>query len=252
MNLKGRRITDECVDQGLWVGRLGKQWKQSCKKSVCSRFSHVWLFATLWTATHQALLSIGFSKKEYRSELSCPPPGDLPNPGMELISLMSPTVAGVFFTTEPPGKLVKRQRKSWIKATAGICAGASGVLCLQHTAIHQLSSNYSRSLDFSSSFKVLGDRPRSGHVYVCSLSCVSLFSTPVNCSLPGSSVRGIFPARILESVAPPPRIFPTQGLNPCLLHWQLDSLSLRLLRSPSGHVSILKWSAVVVVFDNLM
>ena len=37
--------------------------------------------------------------------LPCPPPGDLPNPGIELVSLMSPALAGGFFTTEPPEKL---------------------------------------------------------------------------------------------------------------------------------------------------
>ena len=52
---------------------------------------------TLWTAT----LSIGFSRQEHWSELPCPPPGDLPDPGIEPVSLMSPTLAGGFFITEP-------------------------------------------------------------------------------------------------------------------------------------------------------
>ena len=42
---------------------------------------------------------MGFSRQEYRSGLSCPPPGDLPNPGIELTSLTSPALAGGFFTT---------------------------------------------------------------------------------------------------------------------------------------------------------
>jgi len=42
-------------------------------------FSHVWLFATLWTRAHQAPLSVGFSVEW----LPCPPPGYLPNPGTE-------------------------------------------------------------------------------------------------------------------------------------------------------------------------
>ena len=37
---------------------------------------------TLWTVTHQAPLSMGFSRQEYWSGLPCPPPGDIPNPGM--------------------------------------------------------------------------------------------------------------------------------------------------------------------------
>ena len=66
---------------------------------VLSRFSHVQLCATLWTVARQAPLSMGFSRLEYRSGLPCPPPGDLPDPGIEPTSLMSPALAGKFFTT---------------------------------------------------------------------------------------------------------------------------------------------------------
>ena len=48
---------------------------------------------------HQAPLSMGFSKQEHWSELPCPPPGYLPDPGIELASLTSPASAGRFFTT---------------------------------------------------------------------------------------------------------------------------------------------------------
>ena len=45
---------------------------------------------------------MGFSSQEYWSGLPCPPPGDLPNPGIEpTMSLVSPALAGVFFTTNP-------------------------------------------------------------------------------------------------------------------------------------------------------
>ena len=52
---------------------------------VCmlSRFSHVWLPATLWTVACHAPLSMGFSKQEYWSGLPCPPPGDLPDRKIE-------------------------------------------------------------------------------------------------------------------------------------------------------------------------
>ena len=46
-------------------------------------FSCVWLCATLWTAAHQASISLEFSRQEYWSGLLCPPPGDLPNSGIE-------------------------------------------------------------------------------------------------------------------------------------------------------------------------
>ena len=46
-------------------------------------FSSVQLFVTLWTVARQAPLSMGFSRPEYWSGLPCPPPGDLPKPGVE-------------------------------------------------------------------------------------------------------------------------------------------------------------------------
>ena len=51
-------------------------------------------FATLWTIARYAPLSMDFSKQEYWSGLPCPPPGDLPDPGIEPTSLMSPALAG--------------------------------------------------------------------------------------------------------------------------------------------------------------
>ena len=47
-----------------------------------------------WTAALQALLSMGFSRQEHWSGLPCPPPGDLPDPGIKPISLMSPALPG--------------------------------------------------------------------------------------------------------------------------------------------------------------
>ena len=68
---------------------------------VLSHFSLVcvWLSATPWTVAHQAPLSMGFSKQEYWSRWPCPPPADLPNPGIKPASLVSPALAGGFFTT---------------------------------------------------------------------------------------------------------------------------------------------------------
>ena len=53
--------------------------------------------ATLWTIALQAPLSMGFSRQEYRGGLLWPSPGDLTNPGVEPMSLMSPALAGRFF-----------------------------------------------------------------------------------------------------------------------------------------------------------
>jgi len=45
-----------------------------------------------------------FSRQEYWSGLPCPPPGDLPDPGIELTFPMVPALPSIFFTIEPPGK----------------------------------------------------------------------------------------------------------------------------------------------------
>ena len=49
-------------------------------------FSHVQLFATLWTVAKQALLSVGFSRRGYWSGLPCLIQGDLPHPGIKSAS----------------------------------------------------------------------------------------------------------------------------------------------------------------------
>ena len=68
---------------------------------MLSCFSRVQLFATLWAIARQAPLSMGFSRQEYLSGLPGPPPGDLPDPGIEphLLSLLHWQVGFL-----PPGK----------------------------------------------------------------------------------------------------------------------------------------------------
>ena len=61
-------------------------------------------FEIPWTVAHQAPLSVEFPRQEYWSGLPFPTPGDLPNPGIEPASPVSPALAGGFFTTEPCGK----------------------------------------------------------------------------------------------------------------------------------------------------
>ena len=66
-------------------------------------FSHVRLFATPWTVTHQAPPSMGFSRQEFWSGLLFPSPGDLPDPGIEP---RSPALQADALTSEPLGKYV--------------------------------------------------------------------------------------------------------------------------------------------------
>ena len=54
--------------------------------------SHFSYEVNLWTVASQALLSMGFSRQEYWSELSCPPPEDLPDPGIKPPSPAAPTL----------------------------------------------------------------------------------------------------------------------------------------------------------------
>ena len=114
---------------------------------VCmlSRFSHVWLLVSLWTVALQAPLSIGFSRQEYGSGLPCPPPGDLPYPGIKNVS---PALQAGSLPLAPPGKPITivytMQEESaeeyrtgtpdwgvmdcWIETRIGCCLGWKGIL----------------------------------------------------------------------------------------------------------------------------
>ena len=73
---------------------VGSVCAQSCLTSV-----------TPLTEACQVPLFIEFSRQKYWDGLPCPPSGDLPDPGIEPVSLAFPTLAGRFFTTALPGKL---------------------------------------------------------------------------------------------------------------------------------------------------
>ena len=75
----------------------GTLLRETWAPRVCmpSHFRHV----TLWTVALQVSLSMGFSRQEYWSGLPCPPEGDLPDPGIKPVFLMSPALARGFFAT---------------------------------------------------------------------------------------------------------------------------------------------------------
>ena len=81
---------------------LNKYFFTDIHVCLLSCFTHVQLSAAPWTADHQAPLSIGFSRQECWSRLPCPPPGDLPDPGIEPTSAVSPVLQADYFTAEPP------------------------------------------------------------------------------------------------------------------------------------------------------
>ena len=81
------------------VHRVKSEFGYIMHVCMLHHFSHVWLFATLWTVAGQAPLSVGFSMQVYWSGLPWPLPGDFPNQRTEPTSLTSPALAGRFFTT---------------------------------------------------------------------------------------------------------------------------------------------------------
>ena len=66
---------------------------------MLSHFIHVQLFVTLWTAAHQAALSMGIRQVRILEWVARPSSRDLPNLGIQSVSLMSLALAGGFFTT---------------------------------------------------------------------------------------------------------------------------------------------------------
>ena len=80
---------------------------------VTQWLSHVRFFTTPWTVTHQAPLSMGFSRQEYWSGLPFSTPRDLPDPETEFTSLASPAMASGFFTTGQQIIIPNLQMRSW-------------------------------------------------------------------------------------------------------------------------------------------
>ena len=89
---------------------------QTVCMSVCM-LSRVWLFATLWTVACQGPLSMGFSRQECCSGLPCPPPGDLPDPGIEPVSPASLALQAGSFPLSHRGRprvCLLHIKKCWI------------------------------------------------------------------------------------------------------------------------------------------
>ena len=84
------------MDRGAWQAAEHEAAKSQTQLfiplnsvSLVQVFSHIQVFATPWTVAHQAALSMEFPRQEYWSGVPFPPPGDLPDPGIELASLAS-------------------------------------------------------------------------------------------------------------------------------------------------------------------
>ena len=92
----------------FWCSR---QCQSAC---VLSHFSRVQLYATLWTVARQAPLSKALSRQDYWSGLLCPPPGNLPNQGLNPRLLCVPALAGRFFTASATWAALVSEYLLWI------------------------------------------------------------------------------------------------------------------------------------------
>ena len=130
----------------------------------------------------QAPLSMRFSRQEYWSGLPSPPPGDLPDPGIEPTSLTSPALAGGFFTTSTTW-----EAHIYLYLYIHIYI----YTYINHIYIY-ISNHFAIHLKLTWHCKLI--------ICVCTQSCLTLCD-PMDYSPPGSSVHGIFQASILEQVA---------------------------------------------------
>ena len=177
-------------------------------------FSHVRLFATLWTVAHQAPLSMEFSRQEYWSGLPCSPPGDLPNPGIEPMSLMSPALVGAFFTTSATWELPS------CRSTYFLCASHTG----RYASFQESKIRLREAKNITE-----GQIRLSGSESVsCSVVSNSL-RTPW--TLPGSSVHRILQARHWSGLLfLSPGDLPDPGMKASLLNCR----QILLLSEPPG------------------
>ena len=103
-------------------------WSQSQPYSVwllqAKSLQSLHLFATLRVIALQAPLSMGYSRREHRSGLPFPPPGDLPDPGMGPASFTSPALQVGSLPLTPPGKPFSvgggSERHNEVKVTGGL------------------------------------------------------------------------------------------------------------------------------------
>ena len=143
-----------CSIQKLGIpSNVQKSWSSLQRNVLCCAQSlqlHP-SWGTLWTVAGQAPLSMGFSRQEYWSGLPCPPPGDLPNPGIKPRSLRSPALAGRPFTTSATGEAQQgNPTQQWKRRTADaynnldpVSVGHRDVLQMQkarHREAHSVSA----------------------------------------------------------------------------------------------------------------
>ena len=135
-----------------------------------------------------------FSRQEYWNGLPFHFPGNLPNPGIKPVSLVSPTLAGGFFTTEPAENLVQMVAagaKS-LQSCLTLCDPTDGSPPGSPAVPGILQA---RTLEWVAIFLLQCMKVKSEREVA--QSCLTV-SDPMDCSLPSFSIHGIFQARVLE------------------------------------------------------
>jgi len=159
-------------------------WLHAC---VLSCFSRVWLFATPWTVAHQAPLSMRFSRQEYWSGLPFPPPENLPDPGIKPTSPAAPALQADSLPLSHQGSPLM-----WLHPGKPILSWNC-----QKPKMHLIHLTYGTPA-LNPAWAVACQAPLSMGFYRQEYWSVLSF--------------------------PSLGIFPTQGLNLSLLHWQADCL----------------------------
>ena len=193
----GKLRKSRCEFRALcWCGGKGGQGTQSWGMCVLSRLTRVRLFATLWTVERPGSSVLGILQARILQRVASSFSRGSSRPRDGVVSLASPALAGVFFTTSATWEVLR------MYAAAKLLS-------------RQSCSTLCDPIDGSPPGSRPWDSPgkHTGVGYHFLLQCMKMKSEsevaqsclilrdPMDCSLPGSSVHGISQARVLEWVA---------------------------------------------------
>ena len=177
---------------------------------MLSHFSRVWLFVTPWTVTHQAPLSMGIFRQGYQSGLLCPPPGDLPPRDWTCVSCIAGRIFYLWSTREALELCYGRQNNavSQMATSCPLVPMSAAAAAKSRQSRPTLCDPIRQPTRLPRPWDSPGKNTGLGCLFL--LQCIKVksesevaqlcptLSDPMDCSLPGSSVHGIFRARVVE------------------------------------------------------